>query len=291
MKRLYTSGFVAFYLGCSGFAVAADVQSEAATAPNTEIRIQEFADDWRLSARLASVAEVFEVIERSTGTRFVYPSLPKGALTLSCRGSVVELTRCVLGSSGNFLIRYGDSRKDGNYSTAPEEIRVLDFEEQSYEVAAQSEGTCGASRSDSEQPAEEDSLADETLSRPGRESLGEAADAREVGTRIEAITRLAHAENDVEDLNVLWEAFEDRNPAVRAQAVSSLIASEAPGSEQILRQALSDENAEVRLKAVGQVEADEDLLLGALEDADPNVRVLAQLKLKHLQNQAALTEP
>ncbi|MGH8498737.1 MAG: HEAT repeat domain-containing protein, partial [Methylococcales bacterium] len=153
-----------------------------------------------------------------------------------------------------------------------------------------SDGPCGALQSASpgapgQEQASKDPGKPVLLSQRQSDALLKQVRSRDLAARAEAITRLASVENDGEVLDLLREALADQHPAIRAQAVSTLAARKAPGSDQILRQALLDPDADVRLMAVDHAGDDESLLRMALDDANNNVRLLADMKLEQLYNQ------
>lgn len=238
----------------------------------------------QLEATQAPLAQILEGIRRNTNTALNYGSLPEDLTSVSCSGTIVELMKCVLGSRRNLVIRYGEGPFDAANAARPEEIWILgssDGEMTSPLAGNRSEGSCGASGPSNESGH---SGEPELPSKQEIDRLLTQIGSRDLSTRTEAITRLAAVEINAEMLDSLHEALTDEHPTIRAQAVSTLAARKAPDTEAILRQALLDPDAAVRMMAVDSAGEDESLLLTALDDVDKNVRMLANRELEQLSN-------
>jgi HEAT repeat protein len=84
-------------------------------------------------------------------------------------------------------------------------------------------------------------------------------------------------------VQALENAFQDKDPEVKAQAVFGMANQDVPESTQILAEAIHDQNADVRLMAVDSANANnaegQAILQQALQDSDENVKAAAGYKL------------
>jgi hypothetical protein len=123
---------------------------------------------------------------------------------------------------------------------------------------------------------------------PGEEetaALVEMATAQETWRRLQALTRLGTAGPGADDRirETLTAAMSDPDPDVRAQAVAGLVRHGEGDMTALLREAMRDSHASVRMMAVGSVSNDaqgEALLREALADSDQAVQELAAMKLE-----------
>jgi HEAT repeat protein len=88
-------------------------------------------------------------------------------------------------------------------------------------------------------------------------------------------------EGDADVRETLRAALTDKDPRVRAQAISSYANREGEGAYAALQEALQDSEASVRQMAVGSAN-NKALLQLAVNDSEASIRILAQKKLEAL---------
>ncbi|MGH8497887.1 MAG: HEAT repeat domain-containing protein [Methylococcales bacterium] len=270
----------------------------ARSDPNLELSVE--ADgSFHLHAKQAPLERIVESIRDETRTTLNYFELPNVITTVTCSGDIVELLNCALGDANNLMVEYSETSADHAGARIPEQIWILASTESVTPSLSSNEGPagpCGALQALSSGLAQAGHALDDSgeldrLSRAESDALHKRMRSRDSATRIEAITRLRSVENATQAMDLLYEALSDQDPAVRAQAVSTLAARSAPDTDRILRQALLDPDAGVRLMAVDNATQDESLLLTALEDTDNNVRLVASMKLEEVNSQEHSNDP
>jgi HEAT repeats len=265
-------------------------QPDPSTDEESVIKIELKSDDtFALRADQAPLHRVIGRIRQYTETAINYESLPDVLTTVSCSGTVVELVRCVLGDNKNLMVRYGDETIETAGAVVPAEIWILGSHDgRMSEAEPLTTAQCEPKAVESaNNPGLNIGGTTKSLTPHEREALFEQIRSQDWMSRKNAITRLSRIENDDEVLESVHQALDDEHPSVRAQALSVLAAHKAAGADQILRQALLDPDVDVRLMAVDSAGNDEALLIKATEDSDPNVRVLAKLKLEDLYNSSS----
>lgn len=244
--------------------------------------IEQSDRSFRLTVTESSLERILDTIGNSTSTRLHYPELTKEPRSLSCAGDILTILNCVLGdTSQNVMIRYRESGADRSALRTPEEIWILTSRESSanaeFAMKAEHLGTFVGLEAQSNPTR----LA-ELRSREELDRLVRHLRSADPVARVDAITQLASAEQDEEALEWIEKALSDHDPAVRAQAVSTLASRGVANKAEILRQALVDEDAGVRLMALDYASEVPTLLVTMLGDPDDNVRFVANLKLKEV---------
>ncbi len=237
----------------------------------------------RLQARQATWPQVFDEIANGTGVRVHYSALPPGMVSATCAGSTVKaLAKCLLGPRANLVFRYrAGAPETGPDDSQPTEMWVVSTGVGEGQTSAQGQCTPDGQKGETSIP-EADPQSPEQDETP---MLLEMANAEDAADRAQALSRLTiEGRANDESVRVALEAgLTDDSPEVRAQAINGLASREGAGASEVLREALSDQNADVRLMAVESAGLDAQgvaILQQALADQDETIRTLAESKLQ-----------
>lgn len=226
--------------------------------------------------------EVLGEIARKTGIRFHYALAPQGVVTVSCpRTTFPRALECLLGHDAALMLRYAPGRAEPNRDPLPTDVWLLG------QTGASRQGN-GVVRSQSTDPQQATSPHPAATAKDEVRGLIDETKSDDPDARIQALGSLA-ASGQRSD-RAVQEAFRaalvDEDGSVRAQGVYALSKGGGPEAMNVLRDALQDRDASVRLMAVDSAEPDEQgtaLLQQALADSDETVRVLAAMKLKETE--------
>ncbi|QBQ54820.1 HEAT repeat domain-containing protein [Nitrosococcus wardiae] len=247
-----------------------------------------------LEVEQAPLEQIFRIIENETGIRLHASPMPQKWVTATCAGATLEVLKCVLGKEANLIYRYADKLSTDNPTPRLQDVWVLSSNPSKHRLPRETDHQiiCGATehsnnpiQHERQSVSEEEQIALSSLKQNEREKLSALARLSPNPTqREEALSRLALVdEADDESIrNILTEALGDRNPNVRAQAVSGLVRRNDPEKDDVLREALHDSDVGVRLMAVSNAGEDMALLEAALHDTDKIVRDLANMKLDQI---------
>jgi hypothetical protein len=238
-----------------------------------------------VEARDAPLGQVLDTLALKTGTRIHYPALPRAPVDANCEGKALKpVLACLLGREPDLMARYGDGAKQGHRSAGPVEVWILES----------SFGPTARTGSDAPAPAEVPmataAARSATAPTPEPEEIGKLlslATGTDSAQRADAVARLAADEqtDPATVLSTLRNALSDENAEVRAQAVYGLSQRAGAEAPELLRAALRDRDADVRLMAVDSAAVDQASLpvfQEALADRDLTVRTLAAEKLASL---------
>ncbi|MGH8534584.1 MAG: HEAT repeat domain-containing protein [Gammaproteobacteria bacterium] len=231
--------------------------------------------------------EVLGEIARQTGIRFHYAIAPQGLVTVSCpRMTVTRALECLLGHDAALMLRYAPGRAKPRRVPLPADVWLLG------QSGTGSEGS-GVVQSQSTDPQQVTSHHPAPAAKDDVRALIDLSKSEDPDARMQALGSLA-ASGQQSD-RAVQEAFRaglmDENGSVRAQAVYALAKDGGAEAVNVLRDALQDRDASVRLMAVDSAQADEQgaaLLQQALTDSDETVRVLAAMKLKETERSEGL---
>jgi hypothetical protein len=227
----------------------------------------------KLKTREAPLERVLLAVAGISGEPLHYSAVPSRRVTADCRGeSARQLLECLLGSGADLLVRTGQDGKPG--------VWILGS---SFAAAGKPADTNGSASS--KESAE--CAAAQTPPPQDNGELLQQAQAEDPAQRADAIARLAAPGKalDADAHAALLTALGDESAEVRAQALFGLARNDAPAAAPMLREALRDGDASVRLMAVDSAGGDAAgvaLLQSALADSDATVRELAAMKLKPL---------
>lgn len=218
----------------------------------------------RLEVRQATLVSALEHISRTTGIRIHIALAPPSLLTTTCLGAAVrQIVECLSGPGANLAFRYPHQTLQHKTPQSPTEIWIL---------------STGATATQSDTVTQRETQQHEV---DQTAQLLDMLSAQDATQRVSALSGLVlRSDADHGDIHrALTDALTDADAEVRAQAVSGLARREGAQAAEVLRAALHDDDASVRLMAVAHADGDTVLLQTALSDSDETVRTLAALKL------------
>lgn len=260
--------------------------------PHVRISVgDEKRDRLVLEAKDAPLPQVLEEMARATGIRIHHRAPPEARVTATCADPAIKrVMECLLGPGANLMFRESDRASKSRW---PAEIWVLGTGDGEGRSSVASEGA--SPRADGRQgedaalktaPTGDEAPADIP-------KLLDQARSEDPEQRAEALSRLiADGGADAATFrNLLGQALSDADAEVRAQAVYGLARPGGEGTAEMLRAALRDGDSSVRLMAVDSIGnglESLDLLRSALTDGDETVRTLAAMKLEPLANSGSV---
>lgn len=227
----------------------------------------------------APLSRVLEVISAKSNIAIHFTVLPTESVTANCHGAnIKELLSCLLGEQAGIVVRYRQGLTSENQQYMPSEAWLLDI----VSVLSRSWHKSADIPTDQSGTAPETSDIESKADAAAIEKLLDQAKHPE--QRAQAIAMLANAggKQDERVRQTIKDAMTDDKPEVRAQAVFALAKREGEVPQADMLQALQDTNSDVRLMAVESIGNDIGLLQVAVQDFDPNVRQLANMKLASL---------
>jgi hypothetical protein len=266
---------------------------------NVEVRIGKAPEAIAVEARQAPLGPILDEIARKTGIRVHYSALPREPVTVRCKEATLkEAITCLLGSGADLMFRYGSGPAKEVSPGRPTELWVLDSSFRDEHPAAPTRNAGQGAGGESAGPQRQARAEQGNGARSEPEDVGkllEMAGSGDPAVRASAIARLAaDAEADERTVSrTLRNALSDEDGDVRAQAVYGLAQRRTADTPAVLKTALQDSDASVRLMAVDSAGTDPDslaVLREALADSDDTVRALAVLKLEPRENSDTQTE-
>gem|GEM_PF-1783690 len=244
------------------------------------------AHDGRLTVTAEEVPwrHLLDELTKQTGIRFHDASAPRAPVTVSCMDmSIVQLLTCLWG--GTRMARYPAVPLGSAVSAWPAEVWLL-----GRPGALQLEDRIVSARHSV--PLLPTAHAEATQHQRRRlAAILDEAKSTDADARLQALTTLAGS-NDRTDpaaQAAFRAALSDDVADVRAQGVWALSKEGGPQAIEVLRDALQDRDATVRLMAVDSTEADREggmLLEQALADNDETVRTAAARKIRGIEHQS-----
>lgn len=247
-----------------------------------------------LEARQTPLGKILEQIAKKTGAIIHYSVLPQEPVTATCAGGTLKtVMECLLSSKVDRIYRKlafksNHKRHAQNVTTVinPEEIWILGSRYGNQANNPQcliDEGSNTTNNHNNNNSQENNPNAALLL----MAQLGN--DPRWAELRKQALSLLAaqgktdDPQTDDEITELLQQALTDEDADVRAQAVFGLSQQDSPGAGQALHDAMLDKSADVRLMAVDNAKADSPdgraILQQALNDSDVTVKAAASYKL------------
>ena len=269
--------------------IASSAEKPLAKAYVDLVMTNDRGSELQLDVRQMPLEKVFATITAKTGVPIHYSVVPEGLFTATCVGaSLRQVMECLLARKSDLIFRYPKQ-------AAQAQVTVLDKNRPAeiWVLGSRTTGSvsCAASARPqatvNEAPVSQDNSVEAEAAQLNE--LLKMAKSNDANSRADAIGALLAAgkAGDTAVQNILEEALSDPNAQVRARAVSSL----AQGNDgamptAALANALHDTDAGVRLMAVDAAANDAALLQQAVNDNDESVRNLALLKLAELQKMA-----
>ena len=243
------------------------------------------AHDGRLSLSAEEVPwnQLLDDLTKRTGIRFHDASASRAPVTVSCMDmTLAQLLTCLWG--GARMARYPAVPLGSAVSAWPAEVWLL-----GRPGALPLEDRPTVRHSDPPLP-----MAHAEAAQHKRQHLAAIlveAKSTDADARLQALTTLAGS-NDRTDpaaQAAFRAALSDNVADVRAQGVWALSKEGGPKAIEVLRDALQDRDATVRLMAVDSTKADREggmLLEQALADSDETVRTAAAVKIRQIEHQS-----
>ncbi len=244
------------------------------------------AHDGRVSVSAEEVPwkHLLDKLAQQTGIRFHDAAAPRGPVTVSCMDmSVTELLTCLWG--GARMVRYPAVPLGSAVAAWPAEVWLLG----SPGALRLEDRIVSVRQSDPLPPA-----AHAEAAQDGRRHLTAILDevkSTDADARLRALSTLAGSNHRTEPAAqaAFRAALTDDVADVRAQGVWALSKEGGPQAIEVLRDALHDRDATVRLMAVDSTETDREggmLLEQALADSDETVRTAAARKIREIEHRS-----
>jgi hypothetical protein len=241
---------------------------------------REEGKQWFLSSKQANLLDILADISVKTGVSFHFSVLPLTPITSTCVGkSVKDIMECLMGGKVDMVFR--NAGKGFANQRQTQEVWLLGSS-----LSQSGKDVCQATQDGvffsekalpskflSAEPSEEDKLLFHK----------QTALSGNPQARAQSIAYLTvHADNDDKELQqVLNEALRDENNEVRGQALASLVARDGEHAAiPELQLALQDTDSAMRLMALQHINESKVLIEKALQDENALVRQFAQQKLR-----------
>jgi HEAT repeats len=243
-----------------------------------------------VQAKQASISQLLKAIADQSGVVIHYSALPDALISAKCEGKLFsQVLECLIGSKVNVAYRYHSQVNDQSKQISlthqqPEEIWVLGTDRADGHYATM------ACTLDSKASKTDETVKPETMD-PHKVLLqmADLNDTQYGELRKQAISLLAaqgktgDTAKDDATVATLQNAFNDKDPEIKAQAVFGLSNHDGSERAQVLEEAVSDQNPDVRLMAVDSANtdnpADRAILQQALQDNDETIKAAASDKL------------
>ncbi|MEQ1557673.1 MAG: HEAT repeat domain-containing protein [Methyloglobulus sp.] len=268
----------------------ADQSSQLGQMPSIQFTvIQRPAPLLHLEARSAPLAQILKTIADKTGALIHYSVLPEAPVTATCVGSSTqEIMDCLVAKQVGLVAHKPQKDK-------PAEFWLLGSSVGSCQAVTVAPAVSPIAAVEQQPTPEEQAKIDQMLQEQ-IDQLLKQAESKDPNVRSMAINSLGSlgAKNDPNVAEVLRNALTDKDVNVRSQAITAI--AERGGSDvaEQLSVALKDNDASVRLSAVGLAKEDDiGIFQQALNDSDLTVKELAQSRLQGLsspQNQGSEVE-
>lgn len=248
--------------------------SDAGLSKSVHIDIHR--DMMTLNVTQASWKEVLDECRRETGIRFHDTIAPQSVVTVSCPSmTFTRALECLLGRDAGLILRYPPRGEGSQKSALPTDVWLL--------------GEPGTSRErssvavQSQEPQQVMSRGPAAAREERFIALMDMTNSEHADARMQALGSLAasNKRNDPAVQETFRAALMDEDASARAQGVYALAMGGGPEAMNVLRDALQDSDASVRLMAVDSAGPAQSVavLQEALADSDETVRALAEMKL------------
>lgn len=228
-----------------------------------------------------SLQSVLQHIARQHRFPIHFSSLPEQLINTTCTGAnLPQVLACLLQNKADVIVRY---QPDG----AKHKIKPLIAEAWIVQSTAnQTDVNPGhpVLTTTNDNAQSQASKANETAKKHGFDKLLAQAQSHDSQQKAVALGALLAAGRKDDPIlrDVLEQALTDQNPEVRAQALSTLAHREGNDVLAAIQQGLHDESEDVRLIAVEGIKDDIALLQQMINDKDEAVQSLAEIKLQIL---------
>ncbi|MDP2394755.1 MAG: HEAT repeat domain-containing protein [Methylococcaceae bacterium] len=260
-----------------GFAAAQDVSNSSPASIQLTLS-QQAPDAIRLEARHAPLGKILKAIADKTGVSIHYSVLPDAPVTATCIGeNVSQIMDCLLAKQVGLVAHKAQKDK-------PAEFWLLGSSVGSCQaVTVEPTAPLAQAVVEKKPTAAEQAQVDQSM-REQSDLLLEQAKSKDPGERAQAIYNLGLAglKDDPSVDKAIQSAMIDKDPGIRAQAVTAIVQRGGNDVEAFLTQAINDKDVNVRFNAVSTINDDVNLLQQASKDNDKGIRELASAKLAEL---------
>jgi len=239
----------------------------------SRINIHKQAHSLTLSAQHASFKQALTQLTQATGAVIHYTRLPSEEINGVCTGANVhQIMTCLLQGKADLISR--QSPKTTSTSNAQTSTEIWVLTPSCPNDASDSVASAKSTTNNPIEPTEKNPI----------DNLLEQTSSEDHNIRAQALATLAFADPKHESKihDTLINALSDPNAQVRVQAIAGIAKRKSADASILLKQALQDSDASVRLMAIDHVGDDINLLQQALTDSDQSVRTLANLKLNEI---------
>ncbi|MGH8470101.1 MAG: HEAT repeat domain-containing protein [Gammaproteobacteria bacterium] len=264
----------------------APFRASSDTGLSKSVHIDIHRDMMTLNVTQASWKEVLDEFRRETGIRFHHTVAPQGVVTVSCPSmTFTRALECLLGRDAALILRYPPRGDGPKRSALPTDVWLLG------EPGTSRERSSVAVQSQRKEPQQVMSRGPAAARGERFAALMDMTNSEHADARMQALGSLAASSkrNDPAVQETFRAALMDGDAGARAQGVYALAKNGGAEAVNVLRSALGDSDASVRLMAVDSAGTDAEgaaLLQDALADRDETVRVFAAMKLKEIEHSA-----
>jgi hypothetical protein len=234
----------------------------------------------RLEARTAPLGQILKAIADKTGAQIHYSVLPEAPVTATCVGANVgQVMDCLVAKQVGLVAHKAQKDK-------PAEFWLLGSSVGSCQAVMVAPSALPAQAMVEQQPTPEEQAEIDRITQEQSDQLLKQTESKDSTERSSAIGNLGSV-GVKDDPNVdaaLRDALDDEDANVRSQAIASIVQRGGDDVNDQISQALKDKTAIVRIAAVSTITDDVALLNQAVNDKDQSVREIAKSKLENLQN-------
>lgn len=238
----------------------------------------------QLEAQKAPLDRLLDTLAKKTKVAIHFSSLPQELVTATCVGSSLKpVLECLF--AGKATLAYRGDEKSPDVSKMIQEVWVTGSSLAGKASAGDASCLARAERAEHELKILQQRLDAKEGAVDMTDDFVKMTESDKAETRAAAIGALLSSKRKDEPAikAVLEKALTDQDPAVRAQAVSTMAQGGSGDNTAILQDALQDESVDVRLMAVSAITDNIGLLRQAANDSDETVRTLATMKLQELE--------
>ncbi|NOU20459.1 MAG: HEAT repeat domain-containing protein [Methyloglobulus sp.] len=229
----------------------------------------------RLESRAAPLGQILKAIASKTGAQIHYSVLPEAPVTATCVGANV-------GQVMDCLV----AKQVGLVAHKPTQDKPAEFWLLGSSVGSCQAVTVAPIAATEQQPTPEAQAEMDRMVQEQSDQLLKQTESKDPSERSSAIGNLGSV-GVKDDPNVdaaIRDALGDEDANVRSQAIASIVQRGGDDVNDQISRALKDKAAIVRIAAVSAITDDVALLNQAVNDSDQSVREIAKSMLENLQN-------
>jgi HEAT repeats len=235
-----------------------------------------------MEIRQVPLGQVLKAIAEKTGVLIHYSVLPEAPVTATCVGANVgQVMDCLVAKQVGLVAHKPQKDK-------PAEFWLLGSSVGSCQAVTVTASPLPIQPVEQQLPTTEEQANIDQMLQEQLDQLLKQAESKDPNIRSTAINSLGSlgAKNDPNVDEVLRNALTDKDVNVRSQAITAIAERGGPDVAEQLSLALKDKDVSVRLSAVGLAKEDDiGVFQQALNDSDPTVKELAQSRLEAVTTQ------